>query len=142
MQTLKQHMLERHPEYFRAPDGDGEHLPAPAVDLKASKGRLLAVLSGNDPLIAGRAAADALAARNRALLDAGSDEIRAAVADQIVLLEATVERFTLEALRTKHPDRQKACANIALKAHTTLTQALACLHRMTEDQRNGKAFNG
>lgn len=142
MQPLKQHMLERHPEYFRAPDGDGEHLPAPAVDLNASKARLLAVLRGGDPMTAGKDAAEALATRNRALLDAGSDEIRAAVADQIILLEATIERYSLESLRAKHPDRQKTYGNLALKASTTLTQALMALHRMTEDQRNGKAFNG
>lgn len=141
MNTLENYMREQHPECFRDGGTVAEHLPAPVVDHKASKARLLAVLSGHDPLIAGKAAADALAVRNRTLLDAGSDEIRAAVADQVVLLEATAERFTLEALRTKHPDKQKAYANIALKAHTTLTQALGALHRMKEDRRYGQAFN-
>lgn len=142
MPNLENYMREQHPECFHDGDAVAEHIPAPVVDLKASKGRMLAVLQGGDPLVAGKAAADALAARNRSLLDAGSDEIRTAVADQIVLLEATIERYSLEALRAKHPDRQKTYGNLALKASTTLTQALMALHRMTEDRRNGQAFNG
>lgn len=141
MNTLENYMRSQHPECFHDGDTATDHLPAPVVDLKASKARLLAVLSGHDPLIAGKAAADTLAARNRQLLDAGSDAVREAVADQVVLLEATIQRYTLEAMRTKHPDRQKTYANIALKSHTTLTQALACLHRMSEDRRNGQAIN-
>lgn len=141
MNALEKYMRENHPEAFHDGDAVTEHIPAPVIDHKASKGRLLAVLQGGDPLIAGKAAADALAARNRSLLDADSDSIREAVADQVVLLEATAERYTLEALRAKHPDRQRAYGNLALKAQSTLSQALMALHRMTEDRRDGKAIN-
>lgn len=124
-----------------ASDIDGEHLPAPVINHRKAKAQLLAVLHRKDPLIACKGALDALAERNRQLLNASGDAIREALADQVAILEAVSARFTFEALAARKADQQKACANTALKANTVLTQALLALHRMSEDQRNGKAFN-
>lgn len=121
---------------------EGAHLPAPVIDHRKAKAQLLAVLHRKDPLIACKAALDALAERNRQLLNAGGDAIREALAEQVAILEAVSARFTFEALAARKADQQRACANTALKANTVLTQALLALHRVSEDQRNGKAFNG
>jgi hypothetical protein len=99
------------------------------------------VLHNRDPLLCAAESARALAARNHELVSGDGSAIREALADQIAILEAVSARFTLEALAARKPDHQKACANTALKANTVLTQALLALHRVTEDQRNGKAYN-
>lgn len=114
--------------------------PAPTLDHRAAKARALAVLAGGDPLIAARQAFDALAERNRQLVHGGPDEIRCALADQIVLLEATVTAYTLAAARERRTENRRALAGVALRASTTLTQALLALHRVSEDQRNGEAI--
>ena len=121
---------------------EGEHLPAPVIDHRKAKGQLLAVLHNKDPLLCGAEAARALAARNRELVNGDGKAIAEALADQITILEAVSARFTFEALSSRKPDHQKAAASTALKASTCLTQALLALHRISEDQRNGKAFNG
>lgn len=59
-------------------------------DHRLMKAYAIEVLSGGDPLIAGRDALDGLAARNRELLNANGDAIREALADQVSLLEAVV----------------------------------------------------
>lgn len=125
-----------------ASDVEGDHLPAPVIDHRKAKAQLLAVLHNKDPLLAGKAALDALAERNRQLLNANGDAIREALGDQISVLEGVLARYTFEALAARKADQQKACASTALKASTCLTQALLALHRVSEDHRNGKAFNG
>jgi hypothetical protein len=120
---------------------DGDHLPAPVIDHKKAKAQLLSVLHRKDPMLCGAQAMQALTARNRELIHGDGKAIAEALADQVAILEAVSARFTFEALAARKPDHQKACASTALKANTTLTQALLALHRVSEDQRNGKAFN-
>lgn len=119
---------------------EGEHLPAPVIDHKRAKGQLLAVLHRKDPLLCGAEAARSLAARNRELVNGDGKAIAEALADQVAILEAVSARFTFEALKARKPDHQKAAASTALKAQTCLTQTLLALHRVSEDQRNGKAY--
>lgn len=121
---------------------EGDHIPAPIIDHRKAKGQLLAVLHRKDPLLCGADAARSLAARNRELANGDGKAIAEALADQVAILEAVSARFTFEALSAKKPDHQKAAASTALKASTCLTQTLLALHRVSEDQRNGKAYNG
>ncbi|MBD5805100.1 hypothetical protein AZOA_45470 [Azoarcus sp. Aa7] len=115
-------------------------IPAPALDHRQAKARALAVLAGGDPLIAAKPALDALTARNRALANGGPDEIRAALADQVALLEATVSAYTIAGAKERVTDRRRALAGVAIRASTTLTATLLALHRVNEDQRNGAAI--
>lgn len=108
---------------------------------KEGKARALAVLAGGDPLIASRDAFNALADRNRELLDEGGDAIREALADQVALLEAVATGFAYQAARAKRPDDARQLAGVAIRASSTLTQVLAALHRVTEDRRNGDAID-
>jgi len=121
---------------------DGEHFPAVTIDHRKAKGQLLAVLHNKDPLLCGADAARALAARNRELVNGDGKAIAEALADQVAILEAVSARFTFEALSARRTDQQKAHASTALKANTTLTQALLALHRVLQDQRDGAAYNG
>lgn len=114
--------------------------PAPVLDHRLAKTRALAVLSGGDPLIAAREAFDTFAARNKELTNGDPWAIRSALADQVVLLEATVSAYTLAAARERRPDTKRTLAGVALRASTTLTQVLLALHRVTEDGKNGAAI--
>lgn len=109
------------------------------LDHRQAKARALAVLGG-DPLIASRDAFDALAARNRELLDGGGDAIREALADQVVILEAVVTGFSYQAAVARHKDDARQLAGVAIRASSTLVQVLGALHRMNEDRRNGNAL--
>lgn len=140
--ALQENMGNLTPLPDDASNSEGEHFPAPVIDHQKAKAQLLAVLHRKDPLIACKAGLDALTERNRQLLNTSGDAIREALAEQVAILEAVSTRFTLEALATRKADQQRAFASTALKANTVLTQALLALHRVTEDQRNGKAFNG
>lgn len=108
---------------------------------KEAKARALAVLAGGDPLIASRDAFNALADRNRELLDEGGDAIREALADQVALLEGVATGFAFQAARAKRPDDARQLAGVAIRASSTLVQVLGALHRTTEDRRNGNAFD-
>lgn len=127
---------------MHTPDAIGEVIPAPVLDHRKAKSQLLAVLHRRDPLLCGKEALQALAERNRELCNGDGNAIREALADQVAILEAVACRFSIEALATRKPDVQRALASTALKANTVLTQALIALHRVTDDQRNGKALNG
>lgn len=109
-------------------------------DHRAMKACAIAVLSGGDPLIAGRDALDGLAARNRELLNADSDAIREALADQVAVLEAVVSSYTIQARNARKPDDRKALQGVALKASATLVQVLGALHRVSEDRRHAAAL--
>lgn len=113
----------------------------PALDHRQAKARALAVLGGGDPLIAARDAFDALAARNRELLDEGGDAIREALADQVAILEAVATGFAYQAARARRPDDARQLAGVAIRASSTLVQVLGALHRVTEDRRNGSAID-
>jgi hypothetical protein len=115
--------------------------PAPALDHREAKARALSVLWTGDPLIAARDAFDALAERNRQLVNGSPAEIRSALADQVALLEATVSAYTIAAARERKVENRRALAGVALRASTTLTQVLLALHRVSEDQRNGEAIS-
>jgi hypothetical protein len=117
-----------------------ELLAAPTLDHREAKARTLAVLAGGDPLIAAKPALDALTARNCELLDHGPDAIRAALADQVAILEAVVSGFAFNAATARRIDDKRALAGVAIRASATLTATLAALHRVTEDQRNGAAI--
>lgn len=117
-----------------------EIIPAPALDHRAAKSRALAVLAGGDPLIAAKPAFDAFAARNLALVNGGTDEVRSALADQVVLLEAVVSSYTIAAAQEKSTERRRTLQGVAIRASATLTATLLALHRVTEDQRNGAAL--
>jgi hypothetical protein len=108
---------------------------------KEAKARALAVLAGGDPLTASRDAFNALADRNRELLDEGGDAIREALADQVALLEGVVAGFAFQAARAKRPDDARQLAGVAIRASATLVQVLGALHRVTEDRRNGSAID-
>lgn len=138
-------MPDRPPIHQPSTHDDGsktEHVPAAVIDHRKAKGQLLAVLHGKDPLLCGAEAARSLAARNHELINGDSKAISEALADQIAILEAVSARFAFEAVSTRKPDQQKTYASTALKASTCLTQALLALHRVSEDQRNGKALIG
>lgn len=111
------------------------------LDHRQAKARALAVLGGGDPLIASRDAFNALAARNRELLDAGGDAIREALADQVAILEAVVTGFSYQAAVARHKDDARQLAGVAIRASSTLVQVLGALHRMSEDRRNGNAID-
>lgn len=113
---------------------------APVLDHREAKARALCVLGSGDPLVAGKAALDALTARNRELLDGGSDAIRAALADQAIILEQIVAAYTIAAVRARRTDDRKALQGVALKASAVLLQALGALHRVTEDSRDASAI--
>lgn len=117
-----------------------ELVAAPAINHREAKARTLAMLAGGDPLVAAKPALDALTARNRELLDRGPDAIRAALADQVAILEAVVSGFAFNAATARRIDDKRALAGIAIRASSTLTATLAVLHRVTEDQRNGAAI--
>ncbi|NMG43984.1 hypothetical protein GPA22_09615 [Aromatoleum toluvorans] len=116
-------------------------VPALALDHREAKARALSVLWTGDPSIAARDAFNALAERNRQLVNGSPAEIRVALADQVALLEATVSAYTIAAARERKIENRRALAGVALRASTTLTQVLLALHRVTEDQRNGAAIN-
>ena len=124
----------------RTPDPGPTVELGPALDHREAKARALAVLAGGDPLIATRQALDTLAQRNAELLDADSDAIRAALADQVALLEAVVTRYTMESTTARNTEQRRALASVALRASQTLNATLIALHRVTEDQRNGAAI--
>ena len=111
------------------------------LDHRQAKARALAVLGGGDPLIASRDAFDALAARNRELLDEGGDAIREALADQVALLEAVATGFAYQAASARRPDDARQLAGVAIRASNALAQVLGALHRMSEDRRNGRALD-
>lgn len=120
---------------------DAEIIEAPAIDPAKAKAQLLSVLHKIDPLICGREAAEALAKRNRELLDGDSQAIREALADQVALLEAMACRYAFESLASKGKiEREKAHANLSLKAHATMVQVLMALHRVTQDQKDDAAI--
>lgn len=125
----------------RAASRQGQIEPGAVLDHRQAKARALAVLGGGDPLIAARDAFDALAARNRELLDGDSDAIRAALADQVAILEAVVNGFAYQAAVARHRDDARQLAGVAIRASATLVQVLAALHRVTEDGRNGNAID-
>lgn len=112
----------------------------PVFDHRQAKARALAVLGGGDPLTAARDAFDALAARNRELLDQGGDAIREALADQVAILEAVAAGFAFQAAVARHKDDARQLAGVAIRASSTLVQVLGALHRMNEDRRNGNAL--
>lgn len=113
---------------------------AAVLDHREAKARVLCVLGSGDPLVAGKAALDALTARNRELLDGGGDAIRSALADQVAILEQVVSAYTIAAVRERRTDDRKALQGVALKASSVLMQALIALHRVTEDGRDGSAI--
>ncbi|MCP5231743.1 MAG: hypothetical protein H6948_06545 [Zoogloeaceae bacterium] len=112
----------------------------PVLDHREAKARVLCMLGSGDPLIAGKQALDALTARNRELLDGGSDAIRSALADQAAILENLSAAYTLAAIRERRTDHRRALQGVALRATNTLVQVLGALHRVTEDQRDAKAL--
>lgn len=115
--------------------------PGAVLNHRQAKARALAVLGGGDPLIASRDAFDALAARNRELLDEGGDAIREALADQVALLEAVAAGFTFQAASARRPDDARQLAGVAIRASNALVQVLGALHRVSEDRRNGGALD-
>lgn len=125
-------LLDRVLAARRAP----EVVPAAALDHRQAKARALAVLAGGDPLIAAKPALDALAARNHELVNGSPEEIRAALADQVALLEAVVSSFTVAAAQERVTDRRRALIGVAIRASATLTTTLLALHRVNEDARN------
>lgn len=57
-----------------------------------------------------------------------------------MLLEATVNAYTIAAARERATDKRRALAGVAIRASATLTATLLALHRVNEDQRNGAAI--
>ncbi|WP_018227968.1 hypothetical protein [Methyloversatilis universalis] len=115
--------------------------PAPADDMpvldhREAKARVLAVLGGGHPLIAGKSALDALTQRNRALMVGGDDAIKEALADQVVILEQVAAAYTFAAVGERKAEDRKALQTIALRAQSVLLQTLGALHQMNKAARN------
>ena len=105
-----------------------------------AKARTLAVLNGVDPLTCAKQALDALTARNASLCSGDGAAIRAALADQVVILEAVVSAYSTRAAMTSNSEKARTLQGVALKASTVLAQTLVALHRVSEDQRNASAL--
>lgn len=109
----------------------------PVLNHREAKARVLAVLGSGDPLIAGKAALDALTQRNKALLEGGDAAIKEALADQVVILEQVAAAYTYAAVGERKAEDRKALQMIALRAQSVLLQTLGALHQMNRAARNG-----
>lgn len=113
---------------------------APTTDHGQAKARVLSVLAGADPVVAARPAFQALQARNAALCEADGAHVRAALADQVMLLESMTLNFAHRAAKAKHFKDAEAYAGVAIKASTALTQTLMVLARQHDALRDREAL--
>jgi hypothetical protein len=111
-----------------------------AADPREARAALIAKLRGDAPFITLRQDMDALALRNRETLAGGSQAVRAALADQIPLLEAVALRFFNDAAKPAPPNSRQALAGVALSAQKVLIANLMALHRVTQDEADSKAI--
>ncbi len=75
-----------------------------------------------------------LARRNRELTNAPRQEIQAALARQITLLEATATRLMQKAVSTSNQAAAAEFMRIALATERVLIQALGAVHQMNQNQ--------
>lgn len=113
---------------------------ATPADPREARAALIAKLRGDAPYISLRADMNALAERNRDMLARGPDAIREALADQVVLLDAVAMRFFSDAAKAGPANVRQPLASVALHAQRNLVGTLLALHRVSEDQANGKVL--
>jgi len=75
-----------------------------------------------------------LARRNRELTNAPRQEIQAALARQITLLEATATRLMQKAVSTSNQATAAEFMRVALATERVLIQALGAVHHMNQNQ--------
>lgn len=119
---------------------DPEPELAPTTDHGQAKARVLSVLAGADPAVAARPAFQALQARNAALCEADGAHVRAALADQVILLESMVLNFASRAAKARYAKDADAFACVAIKASAALTQTLMVLAKQNDTLRDRKAL--
>lgn len=103
---------------------------SPAVETA----RLLALALPGDHPNPCQAAFDGLAALNKRLVDAPTEEIRQALARQATLLEALALSYTRRALEARQPEHVAMFQGLALKCQRSHLNVLGALHKMSQDQ--------
>jgi hypothetical protein len=111
-----------------------------ASDPSEARAALIAKLRGEAPFITLRQDMESLALQNRETLAGGSQAVRAALADQIPLLQAVALRFFNDAAKPGPANGRQALAGVALSAQKTLIANLLALHRVTQDEADSKAI--
>ena len=69
------------------------------------------------------------------MLNAPSSEIKAALARQVVLLEAASTRFLSKAATATNPDHVSALMKVSMSAERALVATLGALHQMNESEK-------
>jgi len=108
-------------------DGGAPSLTAAVADSSEASAKVLACLLNPDTETDIRAALEHLSERNRALLDTDNERILQSLAEQLQILEAIFQRYTLEALKPMPADRRAALAKVAFNAQAAYVRAAALL---------------
>ena len=112
----------------------GNKLPAQPMDPDEAAAQCLSLLTDPDSAVLPAEALRALAKRNSELLDAPKETIRAALARQVVLLEAVAVRYMSKAALAKNVEHGNVLLKLSLSASRSLVMTLAAIHAMNEDE--------
>ena len=125
----------------RCRDADQRPTTTPATPINPDDAAALVLSLLADPTgrVIPAEAYQSLEARNRALIDAPSDEIKGTLARQVTVLEAVSLRYLAAAAAEPSPKRAEPLARIGLAAQRALVTTLGALHAVAQAEVTHRA---